>query len=74
MCNGICWRYKVTPYFGNGSMYSQGYVSCMNCDNVYLEKNDCRDPKSPFLLCPCCKLRVRTKSRSKKVMELPRIG
>ena len=52
-CRGLCCRFEAKS-FGNAKKYSDGYKRCSYCD-VFM--------KIVSLRCPCCALKLRTKSR-----------
>ena len=52
-CRGLCYRFK-SHSFGNMCRYVDGYKRCSYCD-VFM--------KITLLRCPCCALKLRTKSR-----------
>ncbi|WP_420544576.1 hypothetical protein [Nitrosopumilus sp.] len=53
-CKGICSRISAENKFGNANRYAQGYKRCNFCA-VFFKINDLR--------CPCCGLKMRTRSR-----------
>ncbi len=52
-CKGLCNRLD-SKSFGNNHKYENGYKRCSFC-NVFMEITSLR--------CPCCALKLRTKSR-----------
>lgn len=72
MCNNICNRFRVSQFYGNGSMYIQGFKRCLGC-SVWLKEEDCPKLSNGRLTCPCCKEAVRQKPRSKKLVQFVRI-
>jgi len=64
LCNGICLALKIPQNYHAGSMFTQGFVRCMNCA-IYLDKKDCVTKSSDRLFCPCCLARVRFYPRCK---------
>lgn len=52
-CRGLCSRYQSTN-FGNLQKYEDGYKRCSFC-SIFMKTNNLR--------CPCCALKLRTKSR-----------
>ncbi|HVX02685.1 MAG TPA: hypothetical protein VHA09_05990 [Nitrososphaera sp.] len=55
-CRGLCARLE-TIGGGKYSAYSLGYKRCSSCD-IYIKWDSCR--------CPCCKLPLRVKKRTKQ--------
>lgn len=55
-CRGLCARLE-TIGGGKNSAYSLGYKRCSSCD-IYIKWDSCR--------CPCCKLPLRVKKRTKQ--------
>lgn len=64
MCNRLCFATKIPQDYHDGSMFSQGFVRCMNCE-VYFDKKDCITKASNRLFCRCCGARVRFSPRCK---------
>ena len=58
-CKGICVRYKAQKPVGTGR-YASGQRRCQICE-IFI--------KWEGLWCPCCKYRLRTKSRNKESKE-----
>lgn len=52
-CKGLCNRFD-SKSFGNENKYENGYKRCSFCD-VFMKVSGLR--------CPCCALKLRTKSR-----------
>lgn len=52
-CRGLCCRFK-SDFFVNMHRYADGYKRCSYC-SVFM--------KISSLRCPCCALKLRTKSR-----------
>ena len=52
-CRGLCDRIQ-SKSFGNNHKYENGYKRCSFC-NIFMKFNGLR--------CPCCTLKLRTKSR-----------
>jgi len=52
-CKGLCHRFD-SKSFGNDHKYENGYKRCSYC-NIFM--------KTIVLRCPCCALKLRTKSR-----------
>ncbi|MBU13087.1 MAG: hypothetical protein CMH71_01775 [Nitrosopumilales archaeon] len=55
-CKGICLQFKHTS-LQNGEKYSSGLKRCTECA-IFMNIEDFR--------CPCCRVKLRTKSRSKR--------
>lgn len=58
VCNGLCIRFKTRSYSSSTRYrYKLGQKFCSNCALFfYTEK----------FICPCCKTKLRSKSRGKK--------
>ena len=52
-CKGLCIRFE-SKTFGNIPKYENGFKRCSYC-SVFM--------KTDVLRCPCCALKLRTKSR-----------
>jgi len=55
-CKGICINYKHTALH-NGIKYESGLKRCTECQ-IFMNVEGIR--------CPCCSVKLRTKSRNKK--------
>lgn len=55
-CKGECEKFKLSWIRSNGSMEKQRLVYCKLC-NVYMKY---------IIICPCCKLPTRKRSRHKR--------
>lgn len=65
-CNQICKKYKATGSPAQGR-YSSGQKRCQNCEIYIIWHGHADDPQG--LLCPCCKVRLRTKPRNKNYKD-----
>lgn len=59
-CKGVCWRYK-TSRGGAAFYYSEDDPNRKFCSVC-----DCKI-SWPFINCPCCNFRLRTKPRNSKI-------
>ena len=58
-CKGVCINYKSTSLH-MGQKYSSGVKRCTECQ-IFMEIIDNR--------CPCCRTKLRTRSRNKKYLQ-----
>jgi len=64
MCNSIHKNFAVKK-MSTCSMFSLGFKYCVSCDSYYYS-DDCLKNKGGSLICPCCRIQVRSNPRSKK--------
>lgn len=57
-CKGLCTRLCLETYNTHEPRYQNGHKRCTICEVWY------DDPK--LTKCPCCKVKLRTKSRNEK--------
>jgi len=61
MCTGFCEQYKNESITSGKARYSTGQKWCTLCAQFFLTSE---------IFCPCCKTRLRSKSRSKNRMYI----